>query len=185
MRSMAEPEGRTTLYSVVVTTLLGLATVVCVLWSGEKYAQRLHRRLEEERILTQVAEETIRTVPEVSDQLQRTEAFLAEWDRRKLGGDDLTQIMGELTALATAAGVQPTRMAPQETVRHGWLAESHLRMTVKGTTDEIFRFIAQAEKLDWEVWVNRVSLERCEDPADPVSCEIDFVGYGESSEFFD
>ncbi|RMG04163.1 MAG: hypothetical protein D6741_01420 [Planctomycetota bacterium] len=180
---MAETNERTTWYSVVVTALLGLATVVCVLWSGEKYAQRLHRRLHEEQVLIQVAEETIRTVPEVSDQLHRTEAFLAEWDRRKLGGDDLTQIMGELTTLAAATGVAPTRMAPQETVQHGWLLESRFRMAVKGTTEEVFRFISEAEKLDWEVWVNRVSLEPSEDPADPVSCEIDFVGYGEGSGF--
>lgn len=168
-----------------LATVLGTGVCLCVaiaLGTGS-YLSRLEDRIAEERDRTVQAQSTLAAASQVTQQVTRTEEYLAQWRRRHTPPGRITQVVSELASTAEASGLVTTRMVPDGTTNHGWLRETRIRLTVSGTAEEVLRFLRQAEQIGHEVWVNTLVVEATDDPDDPVSCAIDFVAYGEESGF--
>lgn len=171
------------MYALAVVLATGVCLCVAIAVGTGSYLSRLENRIAEERDRTVQAQSTLAAAAQVTQQVKRTKEYLAQWRRRHVPPSRITQIVSELASTAEASGLVTTRMAPEGTTNHGWLRETRIRLTVSGTAEEVLRFLKQAEQIGHEVWASTLVVEATDNPDDPVSCTIDFVAYGEESEF--
>ncbi|MBN2217967.1 MAG: type 4a pilus biogenesis protein PilO [Pirellulales bacterium] len=104
------------------------------------------------------------------------------WEETSPAPDELTSLLGEITAAAREAGVRTTRFDPQPVVMHDRIAEMPVSIGVTGSFVRVFTLLSKLESMSPTIWVDRLEIEKIGKARGSVLCEIDFAVFMDNPE---
>ncbi len=116
------------------------------------------------------------------DQLQQAEDYLEVWRQTAPAAEDIPALQGEFNSLATDAGTAVTRFDPQKPVRHAKLQQFPLGIGCSGSLLEVYDFLRSLEELPATIWIDDLSLEKMDQEAEDIECELTLVTFVDNPE---
>jgi Tfp pilus assembly protein PilO len=119
-------------------------------WRGQVQA--------EQQVVAQATELSARLVA-FQQELQQTEAVVAQWEKTAPGKRGIPALFGQINALAKEAGLSISRFDPQPFLAYDKLQEIPISVVCAGTFGDVFRFLQGIERLPATIWVESIHLE--------------------------
>jgi Tfp pilus assembly protein PilO len=171
----------------VVVVLAGLAAayVAFVHVPGRKAMAETRREIDSKRQFVAGAERLGLAVAAVQSDLTKTAEYVGSVGGTlpPLGGE--AKILGQIHALAGAAGVTIARFEPEAPVRKESVSQIPVVITVTGRFTQILDLVHRVEQLPVRIWVDQVKCARVGKGGDVekvISAELNLVIFADNSE---
>jgi len=107
--------------------------------------------------------------------------FVTGWEANCPPTGELSQLYGEIYALAEEAGAGVTRFDPEAIDRGERILKIPLKMGCQGRFEQIFAFLSALEGARYEVWITELAMERLSEDGEDISCKISLVVFADNS----
>ena len=172
---------------IVTLSLAAVAVAYLMLvWSPNRQAiKKISDQVETKRAFVAQATGLSKAMIGVQQELDKTQAVVAQWEKTCPGKRDVPALYGKINAVAKDAHLAITRFDPQPFVVHEKLYEIPITMNCAGTFAQIYEFLRSIERLSATIWVESIRLERMAQNAKDVQCELSLVVFSNNSQSSD
>jgi Tfp pilus assembly protein PilO len=169
---------------VVTLSLASVAVgyLVLLYLPGHRAISQASERLEEQRQVLEQSPDLVTALNLAEQEVETAERFVTGWEENWPRTGELSQLYGELYALAEAAGAQVTRFDPEAIVCAERLLKIPLKVGCQGDFKQVFRFLAGLEGLRYEVWINDLRMQSGLEDGEYMSCELSLITFAGNSE---
>jgi len=115
------------------------------------------------------------TLCAAEEELGTSQAYSSLWESHSPNPTGISALYGKINALAKATGTTTTNFDPEPVVSYDQLREIPLTIGCTGSFRQILEFLRMLEDLPETIWVNRLQVEKIDQNADSVKCEIALV----------
>jgi Tfp pilus assembly protein PilO len=172
----------------IVTPCLGAIAVayLTLIWLPSRRAIKEWRgQVETEQRAVAQATELSAMLVASQQELEKTNAVIAQWEKTAPGKRDIPALFGQINALAKDAGLTISRFDPQPTLAYEKLQEIPITVVCSGTFAELFGFVRLIEGLPATIWVESLRLEKAAQDAKDVRCELNLAVFSNNQQSSD
>lgn len=153
---------------------------------GRQAISRATEQVEEHRQVLEQSAGTLTAIHATEQEVGKAGRFVSGWEANCPPTEELSQLYGEIYALAEAAGARVTRFNPEAIVPARRIVKIPLKMGCQGRFEHVFAFLAALEDIRYEVWITELRMERGMEDRQDISCELSltvFAGNSENSDY--
>jgi Tfp pilus assembly protein PilO len=121
----------------------------------------------------------------LEQELDKTQAFVAEWEKAAPGKRDIPALYGRINAMAKEAGLTIKRFDPQAFRLYEKLQEMPISVVGSATFGQVFEFLRLVEGLPVTVWVESMRLEKTAQNGKDVQCELNLAVFANNQQSSD
>jgi len=179
---MKKPSQRNSLIVTIPLAATAAAWVFLLFLPIQKVIGRLQDEIDEMQQYCNRSELLLPVLGRTGRDLAEVRKKVAYWDKTAPSPEDLTPLLGQITAAARAAGLRTTRFDPKPIVVYDRIAEMPVSMGVTGSFPLLFRFLAKIENMPQTVWIDRLEIEKAGQTGWSVSCDMDLAIFMDNPE---
>lgn len=169
----------------IVTPSLGAIAIayLTLTWLPSSRAiQQWREQVTAEQQVVAQATELSATLLASQQELEKTDAVVAQWEKAAPGKRDISALFGQINALAKDAGLTISRFDPQTFLVYEKLQEIPITVVCSGTFNELFGFLRLIEGLPATIWVESIRLEKTGENAKDVRCELSLAVFSNNQQ---
>lgn len=107
-----------------------------------------------------------------TDSLNQAKQYVDHWQIHSPDRAGLYKLFSRINELAKQSGTVTTRFDPKPVIKYDTLQRIPLELGCTGDFEQIYRFLAELEKLPQEIWIEQADLRKEGGLEGDVSCEI-------------
>jgi len=161
--------------------LLAVGYLMLFYLPGRRAISRATDQVEERRQVLDQSTGLLGVIHVAQQETGKADRFVRQWEANCPPIAELSQLYGEIYALAEAAGAGVTRFDPEAIVRGERIVKIPLKMGCQGRFEQLFAFLAGLEGLRYEVWITDLRMERVAEDRENTSCELSLLVFAGNS----
>ncbi len=174
------------LSNVKIIVVLAAGTAAYLGWiyrPVEREISALRDEIGEQRQLMEQALLLPAQVDRLRDETQRTTRYVSAW--QESSRPETARMFGGLSLAIAASGARTTHFQPEPKHDRNYLREVAVRVTCRGTLQQLFTSLGALEGLPWTVWLDEVRLSPDKENQAILSCELKLAIFTEKSDHSD
>lgn len=174
------------LSNVKIIVVLAAGTAAYLGWiyrPVEREILAVREEIQQQRQLMEQALLLPAQVDRVRDETQRTTRFVNAW--QESSGHETARMFGGVSQAIAASGASTTHFQPEPKQDRNYLSQVAVRVTCRGTLQQLFASLRALEALPWTVWVDEVHLSPDKENQATLSCELKLAIFTEKSDHSD
>ena len=159
----------------IITPCLGAIAVAYLMfgWMPSRRAiKELHDQVETKQQLVAQATTLSDMLAASQQELDKSQAIAADWEREAPGKRDIPAFFGRINALAKDAGLTISRFDPQLFLAYEKFQEIPITIVGSGNFAQVYEFLRLVEGLPVTIWIDSVRLEKTAQNAKNIQCEL-------------
>jgi Tfp pilus assembly protein PilO len=162
--------------------LLAVGYLMFFYLPGRRAISRATDQVEEHRQVLDQSAGLLTAIHIAQQDAGKADRFVSGWEANCPPTRELSQLYGEVYALAEAAGARVTRFDPEAIERGQRIVKIPLKMGCQGRFEQVFAFLAGLEGTHYEVWITELRMEGPPENRGDASCELSLVVFAGNSE---
>ena len=148
---------------------------------GREAISRATEQVEEHRQVLEQSAGMLAAIHAAEQEAGKAGRFVNQWETNCPPTAELSQLYGEIYALAEAAGARVTRFDPEAIVPARRIVKIPLKMGCRGRFEQVFGFLATLEGIAYEVWITELRMEQGVENREDISCELSLIVFAGNS----
>lgn len=144
------------------------------------------RRMKSEMELNEATVQAAATIPQqlqqIDDELIAANRYLEKWRGLTNKPSDVAEMFGRLSNLAKVSGVATTAFRPETKQTLATLERIPLTFGCRGSHNQVQTLLASFEELNKRLWIEEVLIERHQQNAQAVMCELKLAIFADNFE---
>jgi Tfp pilus assembly protein PilO len=171
---------------VLTSTLAGLTVLYLSLayFPTRKAMKSMSAEIEFKRQKAMTAAPLALEILAARDQLSKADRYVEE-QRKAAGTSNGAVLFGQISAIASSAGVRTTRFEPATCIQGEQLLQLPLSMACRGSFAQIFNLLQGIERLPQAIWVEELRIESKGVEADELTCQIKLAAFADKTDISD
>lgn len=175
--------GRGNLILVVMMAAGTAAFLGLSFWPTKQEMSRLQQELYSNREQMEQALLLPARLDRTREDIGRTTRFVSAW--REAGGESTSALFASISHAISQHGALTTQFVPEPPVQRRYLRETAIRITCRGTLEQIFAALQSLESLPCTLWVDELRLAPDRDDQAKLTCELKLGIFAEKSDHSD
>jgi Tfp pilus assembly protein PilO len=118
------------------------------------------------------------------DQLTSAERYVRQ--QREVAGISASAVLfGDISAIASTAGVRTTRFEPAPGIQTEQLLQLPLSIACTGSFPQIFALVQGLEQLPQAIWIEELRIEKKRAEGDELNCQLKLAAFSDKSNISD
>ncbi len=166
--------------------LLGLlAYGYFVLLPQHRQLQRLHTELQNLHQMVDQDGDVLSAIQNAQKELEKVNRYIQTWQENAPNPRELAPLFGRIAELAKQAGTTTTRFSPGARVSYDRVSKIPLSIGCQGSFAQIADFLHRLESLPQILWIEHFTIEKNNQEAHLLQCEINLVIFADNPEISD
>jgi len=161
--------------------VLAVGYLVLFYVPGRRAISRATDQVEKHRQVLDQSTGLLTAIHVAQQETGKADRFVSQWEANCPPTAELSQLYGEIYALAEAAEVRVTQFDPEAIVRGERIVKIPLKMGCRGRFEQVFAFLASLEGIAYEVWITELRMERGMEDREDILCELGLVVFAGNS----
>lgn len=152
---------------------------------GMKDIQRMRTEMEVHEAVVQAASSIPAQLKQIEEEVADASRYLEQWRGVTNKPGDVAEMFGRLSNLAKASGVATTAFRPETKESLATLERIPLSFGCRGTPGQVQTLLASFEGLNRRLWVDEILIERNQQNAQFVTCELKLAIFADNFKISD
>lgn len=182
----AKKRSASKLSNVKIIVVLAAGTVAYLGWiyrPVEREILALRDEIGQQRQMMEQALLLPAQVDRVRDETERTIRYVSAW--QESSRPETARMFGGVSQAVSTSGASTTHFQPEPKHDRNYLSEVAVRVTCRGTLQQLFTSLRALEALPWTVWLDEVRLSPDKENQAILSCELKLAIFTEKSDHSD
>jgi Tfp pilus assembly protein PilO len=185
MSKASQQASNTAFRSRVITLLAGagaIAYAFFVFVPGQKSLTRLNQQVLQKQQNVAQTNLLVQPITQTQQELNTTDAFIAQWRERSPRGSQLSQTVGRILQAAERNEVEIVQLQPQEETALQTITTTPVNLRVAGSYQHVYGMLRDLDKMGGVLWVEQLDLQAEPANNDELECTIKLVIFSDRGE---